>query len=90
MELHPTPEQEAIIRAAIEAGRYATPEDVLREALALWECREQAADLAEFKTTLDEAEASLDRGEGQTFTADTASELVDDVMARCRAKLKAR
>lgn len=37
MEIRPSPNQEALIRQAIEAGRFEHPEDALKEALALWD-----------------------------------------------------
>src|SRR2546423_5379228 len=66
METRPSPNQEALIRQAVEAGRFEHPEDALKEALALWEERERAR--AEFIETLDDAEASLARGEGTEIT----------------------
>jgi Arc/MetJ-type ribon-helix-helix transcriptional regulator len=68
MEIRPSPNQEALIRQAIEAGRFEHPEDAVKEALALWEERERAR--AEFRETLDEAEISLARGEGTEITRD--------------------
>lgn len=40
MEVQFTRDQEAIVRQAIESGRYASKEEVLREALLLWEKQE--------------------------------------------------
>jgi len=37
MQFTPTPDQEAFIRQAIASGRYRTPEDALRDAMAGWE-----------------------------------------------------
>jgi len=37
MELQPTPAQQALIRRAIESGRYKDEEEALRAALDLWE-----------------------------------------------------
>ncbi len=62
MEVHLTPDQEAFIRQAIESGRLQHQEDAVKEALALWEERERTR--AEILASLDEAEASLARGEG--------------------------
>jgi Arc/MetJ-type ribon-helix-helix transcriptional regulator len=42
MEIRPSPNQEALIRQAVEAGRFERPEDAVKEALALWEERERA------------------------------------------------
>lgn len=87
MEIHPTSDQEALIRAAVAAGRLERPEDALREALALWEERERAR--ADFRATLDEAEASLARGEGTEITRGTMQTLADDIIERTRARLAA-
>jgi Arc/MetJ-type ribon-helix-helix transcriptional regulator len=89
MEIRPTPDQEALIRAAIEAGRFDSAEDAVMEALALWEERERAAVLRELRASLDEAEASIERGEGIEITPKSMHRLTKDVMARCRARLKA-
>lgn len=87
MEVNPTPDQEALIRAAIDAGRFATAEDALREALALWEERERELVLAEFRGTLDEAEAELSRGEAVDLGETSAQTLTERIMERCRARL---
>ena len=54
MEVQLTPDQKAFARNAIETGRIQDEEDVVQEALALWESRERtrsevlaAVDLAE-------------------------------------------
>jgi aryl-alcohol dehydrogenase-like predicted oxidoreductase len=41
MEIRTTPDQEALIRAAIEAGRIHDPHEAGEQALALWAEREQ-------------------------------------------------
>jgi Arc/MetJ-type ribon-helix-helix transcriptional regulator len=87
MEIHPTPDQEALIRKAVAAGRFERPEDAVREALALWEERERT--LAEFRATLDEAEESLARGEGTEITRNSMRALTDDIIERTRARLAA-
>ena len=87
MEIHPTPDQEALIREAVAAGRFERPEDAVREALALWEERERAR--AEFCATLDEAEESLARGEGAEITRSSMRTLTEDIIERTRARLAA-
>ena len=42
MEIRPTPDQEAFIRHAIEAGRIDRPEDAAEQAMAMWEQQERA------------------------------------------------
>ena len=41
MKIKPTPDQEALIRAAIEAGRIHDPNEAAEQALALWAERER-------------------------------------------------
>jgi hypothetical protein len=60
----------------------------VREAIELWE-QEQARALAEFRESLDEAEASIARGEGIDITPETMRQLSKDIMERCRARLEA-
>jgi Arc/MetJ-type ribon-helix-helix transcriptional regulator len=86
MEIRPSPDQEALIRQAVEAGRFERPEDAVMEALALWEERERAR--AEFRETLDAAEASLAR-EGIEITRESMRELTDDIMERTGARIAA-
>jgi Arc/MetJ-type ribon-helix-helix transcriptional regulator len=87
MEIHPTPDQEALIREAVSAGRFACPEDAIGEALALWEERERAR--AEFRATLDEAEASLAGGEGIDITPSAMQALIDNINDHTRVRLAA-
>jgi Arc/MetJ-type ribon-helix-helix transcriptional regulator len=87
MEIRPSPDQEALIRQAVEAGRFERPEDTVMEALALWEERERAR--AEFRETLDDAEASLARGEGTEITRESMRELTDGIMERTGAWIAA-
>jgi len=56
----------------------------VKEALALWEERERAR--AELLASLDEAEASLGRGEGRELPPEVARDLAEDVKRRGRAR----
>jgi putative addiction module CopG family antidote len=87
MEVQLTPDQEAFIRDAIGSGRIEREEDAVREALALWEERERKR--AEFRATLDDATASLDRGEGIPITQESMRELAGEVKRRGLARLAA-
>jgi len=87
MEVHLTPDQESFVRQAIESGRLHRPEDAVEEALRLWEERERKR--AEFLATLDDAEASLARGEGRDITQESMRELAEEVKKRGRARLAA-
>ena len=87
MEVELTPDQKAFARRAIEDGRLQSEEDAVREALALWEERERQR--VEFLSTLDEAGASLARGEGRVITPQSMRDLATEVKERGRARLLA-
>ena len=87
MEITLTRDQEAFIRQAIESGRFERVEDAVTEALLLWEEREMRR--AEFLASLDEADASLDRGEGIPITRESVQTLAGDVKRRGRERLAA-
>jgi putative addiction module CopG family antidote len=87
MDVHLTPDQKAFARRAIESGRLHSEEDVVQEALALWEGRERQR--VEFLLTLEEARASLARGEGRPITPATMQQLASEVKERGRARLLA-
>lgn len=87
MEVQLTPDQKAFVRQAIETGRLQREEDAVKEALALWEERERAR--AEILAVVDEAEASLARGEGRAITEESIRELAESVKQRGRARLAA-
>ena len=87
MEVHLTPGQKAFIRQAIESGRLRAEEDAVKEALSLWEERERTR--AEILAAVDEAEASLARGEGRIITQQSMGELAGDVKKRGRERLAA-
>jgi len=88
MEIHLSPDKEAhLAELAASAGR--STDDIVQEAVALWEERENARVLAEFRTSLDEAEASIARGEGIEITRESMRELAEDVKQRGRERLAA-
>ncbi len=79
--------QEATIAAlAARIGR--SMDDFVQEALARWAERE--TDLAEFRETLDQAEASLARGEGIEISEESMRHLAEDVNRRGRQRLAAK
>ena len=57
----------------------------VKEALSLWEERERRR--LEILAAVDEAEASLARGEGRVITQESMRELAQQVMERGRARL---
>jgi putative addiction module CopG family antidote len=89
VEVRLTPDQEAFVRQAIEAGRLHSPEDAVEEALRLWEERER--NRTEILAAVDLAEASLARGEGRVIvTKQDARKLAREVNQRGRARLRTR
>jgi Arc/MetJ-type ribon-helix-helix transcriptional regulator len=87
MQIDLTPDQKAFVRRAIETGRLRSEEDAIQEALALWEERERQR--AEFLLTLDDARASVARGEGRVITQESMRQLANEVKERGRARLLA-
>jgi putative addiction module CopG family antidote len=87
MDVHLTPDQKALVRQAIESGRLHREEEAVQEALTLWEERERRR--AEILAAVDEAEASLERGEGQAISEASMRQLAQDVKRQGRARLAA-
>jgi Arc/MetJ-type ribon-helix-helix transcriptional regulator len=87
MDVQFTSDQKAFVRRAIESGRLRTEQDAVQEALALWEERERQR--TAFLLTLDDARASIVRGEGREITQDSMRELAEEVKERGRARLLA-
>jgi Arc/MetJ-type ribon-helix-helix transcriptional regulator len=85
MQVILTPEQEEPVRQAISAGRLHHAEDVVKEALLLWQERERTR--TEFLASLDEADAALDRGEGSPVIQEDMRALAEDVKRRGRGRL---
>lgn len=87
MEIDLTPDQRAFVRQAIESGRILREEDAVREALSLWESQERTR--VELLAAVDEAEASIARGEGRPVTRESMRELAESVKRRGRERLEA-
>jgi Arc/MetJ-type ribon-helix-helix transcriptional regulator len=87
MEVRLTPDQQAFARQAVKSGRLDREEDAVKEALSLWEERERRR--LEILAAVDEAEASLARGEGRIITQESMRELAADVKRRGRDRLAA-
>jgi Arc/MetJ-type ribon-helix-helix transcriptional regulator len=85
MENQLTADQKAFARRAVETGRLHSEEEAVQEALALWEERERGR--VELLATLDDARASLARGEGRVVTRESMRELAAEVRDRGRARL---
>jgi putative addiction module CopG family antidote len=87
MEIHLTPDQQAMVRQAIESGRLHDEREAVQEALALWEERERRR--AEILAAVDQAEASLAHGAGRVITQQSMRELAEEVKQRGRDRLAA-
>lgn len=87
MQIELTIEQQEFIRRAVETGRVKRTEEAVQQALELWVERERTRD--ELLAAIDEAEASLARGEGILITKESMKELAQDVKRRGRARLAA-
>ena len=87
MHVELTPDQRAFVQKAIESGRFSREEDAVQEALALWEKRERRR--LEIIAMIDEADASLARGEGRGFTKESTPALVDEIKQRLRRRIAA-
>jgi antitoxin ParD1/3/4 len=77
-----SPQQAERVERAVESGAYASNSEVLRDALRLWEQREElrAIELARLKRAYDEGMAS---GEGRAVDAASfLAELKSDASAR--------
>ena len=59
--------------------------EVVQEALALWAERERRLQLV---AALDEAEASLARGEGRTITLESVKTFADEIKQRGRRRIE--
>lgn len=80
MQVDLTPAQASFIDIGIQEGRFRDSEEAIREALAQWEKRERAR--VELLASLDAAEQALDAGEGEEYTIETLSSLVQSVRER--------
>ena len=87
MKVDLTPDQQAFVQKAIESGRISGEEEAMRQALALWEARERRR--LEIIAMIDEADASLARGEGRTFTSETTPDLIAELKARLHRRIAA-
>ncbi|HEX9582933.1 MAG TPA: hypothetical protein VGB36_00325 [Gammaproteobacteria bacterium] len=87
MNVELTRDQRAFVQRAIESGRFTREEEAVQEALALWEERERRR--LEILAAVDEAEASLARGEGREVTEDSMKELAEEIKERGRRRLAA-
>ena len=87
MQIELTPDQEAFIQSAIADGRYQTPEDAVRDAMAHWEESERRR--LELLTAFDEAETDLAAGRFTEYTQAGLPQLAEELKQEGR-KLRYR
>ncbi len=87
MNVELTPDQRAFVQKAIESGRFSREEEAIQEALALWEARERRR--LETVAMIEEAEASLARGEGREITEESMKALAEETKQRLRRRIAA-
>ena len=85
MQIELTPEQDDVVRHAIASGRIERPEDAVAEAMAEWVERERQR--IALVASLEEAEASVARGEGTVIETDEQlAAFFDDIESGYRAE----
>ncbi|MGH9253559.1 MAG: hypothetical protein ACRD3C_03205 [Vicinamibacterales bacterium] len=87
MNVDLTPDQRAFVQKAVESGRFKREEEAVEEALALWERRERRR--LEVIAMIEEAEASLARGEGIEITEESMKALAEETKQRLRRRIAA-
>ena len=88
MNVELTPDQREFVRKAIESGRVSGEKEAVQQALALWEERERRR--LEIVAMIEEAEASLARGEGREIrTTDDAQALAEEMKTNLRRRIAA-
>jgi Arc/MetJ-type ribon-helix-helix transcriptional regulator len=87
MNVELTADQKDFARRAIEAGRAQREEDVVEEALSMWEERERKR--VELIAMIEEARASYAAGRYRAITDESPEELAKEVGERGRARLAA-
>lgn len=85
MNVELTADQRAFVAKAIESGRFSREEEAIGEALALWERRERRR--LEIVAMIEEAEASLARGEGILITEESMKTLAEEAKQRLRRRI---
>jgi len=85
MEVQLTGSQEAFVNRSVESGRFASPDDAVREALDLLARHE--LELQRLRGFVQEGIADLDAGEFEEFSDGNLHELFDGVVSRGRTRL---
>jgi Arc/MetJ-type ribon-helix-helix transcriptional regulator len=78
-----------LVSEAIRSGRYVREEEVLREAMSLWERQERRR--AEILAAVDQAEASFSRGAARRIsTKEECRQVANEVERKGLARLQAQ
>jgi predicted transcriptional regulator len=88
MEIQLSPDRKAHL-VALAAGAGRSPSEVIREAVALWEERENDRALGTFRVSLDQAEGSVAQSKGRVITQESMRTLTGEVHQRGLARLAA-
>ncbi len=83
MEVQLTPDQEALVRVAVQSGRLRDARDAVKEAFDLWEERERRR--MELIAALEEGEADLAAGRYTTYTSETLPQLFEELKREAHA-----
>ena len=67
-----SPQTEALIRRTLEAGRYATVDDVIAEALRVLDARDRRVE--QMRESVRDGFAAIERGEGVELTVESMQE----------------
>jgi len=87
VEVQLTRDHEEFIARSVEAGRFASADEALREAVELLERRE--TELQGIRVFVQEGLDDLDAGNHEDFTDENLRELFDGVVSRGRQRLAA-
>ena len=89
MDFTEEPELERFVNSLVDDGRFASPEEVVREALRQMQEREQVRQIyiADARAKIEEGLRALEAGE---FVEGTADELYNAAIARSRQRLRLR
>jgi Arc/MetJ-type ribon-helix-helix transcriptional regulator len=88
VQIELTAEQREFVRRALETGRVRREEDAVKQALDLWVERERERE--ELLAAIDEAEASIARGDVRIMPPGSARQLAEEVHRRGMMRLAAK
>jgi antitoxin ParD1/3/4 len=83
MEVHLPPQQQAFIEQNVRAGRFASENDALRQAVELLQERE--SELEHLRAAVDESDADIDHGRYSEYSDETLPHLLDELKTEGRA-----